>query len=159
MRRSSIFALSVLLVFPLACGKKDVKAEESVAPAAQAPEPTPPPPVDEANDLKTVNFAFDKADLTPEAKSLLKQNVKWLKANPTAVVQIEGNCDERGSTDYNFQLGNRRATTVKRYLTHHGIKSKRITTISYGKDHPLDPGHDESAWAKNRRAAFRLNAK
>ncbi len=107
-----------------------------------------------SGDLKTVFFAFDSFTLGGEARSQLKDNAKWLKDNASASIQIEGHCDERGTTEYNLALGERRANAAKSYLKKLGIDSSRVSTISYGKERPLDAGHDESAWSKNRRAAF-----
>jgi len=86
-------------------------------------------------------------------------NVAWLQANPRAMVVIEGNCDERGSEEYNLGLGDRRAQTVKDYLVAAGISANRIATISYGKERPFVLGHDESVWRWNRRAHFALRNK
>jgi peptidoglycan-associated lipoprotein len=85
--------------------------------------------------------------------------LSWLKANPTAKVQIEGHCDEKGTVEYNMALGDRRANAVKTYLIKSGIEKGRIDTISYGKERPADSGHDEAAWSKNRRAVFILLSK
>ncbi len=101
-----------------------------------------------------VYFEYDKAVLLPEARDNLRNKAKWLTANPDISVVIEGHCDERGSNDYNMALGDRRAGSVKTFLVDLGIASQRLTTISYGEEKPLDPGHDEEAWAKNRRAHF-----
>jgi len=77
-----------------------------------------------------------------------------LAAHPRLEIRITGNCDERGSTEYNLALGERRAASAKRYLLAHGVAAARVEIVSYGKEHPLDPGHDEGAWAKNRRDDF-----
>jgi peptidoglycan-associated lipoprotein len=82
----------------------------------------------------------------------LKESAALLKKNPKWKIQIEGHCDERGTVEYNLALGERRANSTKRYLVSLGITSDRISTISFGKERPLDPGHNEEAWAKNRRA-------
>ncbi|UCD86458.1 MAG: peptidoglycan-associated lipoprotein Pal [Desulfobacterales bacterium] len=101
-----------------------------------------------------VHFEYDKATLLPEAQDNLRDKAKWLMAKPDVSVIIEGHCDERGSNEYNMALGDRRAGSVKTFLVDLGIASQRLTTISYGEEKPLDPGHDEEAWAKNRRAHF-----
>lgn len=106
----------------------------------------------ESSMLKDVYFAFDKSDLSPEARNILEENAAALKKFGTAKIQIEGHCDERGSTDYNLALGERRAASVKSYLTSLGIPEDRLSTISYGEEMPADPEHTEEAWAKNRRA-------
>jgi len=102
--------------------------------------------------LKDIYFEFDKYDIRPKDEEVLKGNAAWLKKNPNAKVQIEGHCDERGTVEYNLALGERRANYTKKYLVSLGIAPDRISTISYGKERPLDPGHNEEAWAKNRRA-------
>jgi peptidoglycan-associated lipoprotein len=89
-----------------------------------------------------------------EAEAILDRKADWLRSNPGATVQIEGHCDERGTTAYNLALGEHRANAVKRYLTALGIDAARLTTISYGEEVPLDPRRDEEAWARNRRAHF-----
>jgi peptidoglycan-associated lipoprotein len=101
-----------------------------------------------------VHFAFDSFTLSEEAKALLEQKATWLMENSQVTVQIEGHCDERGTTAYNLALGERRANAVKRYLVALGVDTSRLTTISYGEEFPLDPGHNEEAWARNRRAHF-----
>ncbi len=111
---------------------------------------------DPSSPLQPVYFDFDQATLTEEAKAILRQNAVWLKNNPEAKVQIEGHCDERGTDEYNLALGDRRAQVVKNYLVSLGIAPTRLATISYGEEYPVDPGHDETAWAKNRRAEFNI---
>jgi len=102
--------------------------------------------------LKDIYFEFDKYDIRPKDEEVLKENAAWLKKNPSAKIQIEGHCDERGTIEYNLALGERRANYTKRYLVSLGIAPDRISIISYGKEKPLDPGHNDEAWAKNRRA-------
>ena len=102
--------------------------------------------------LKDIYFDFDKYDLRREDEEILKENAVFLKKNPGPKIQIEGHCDERGTVEYNLALGERRANNTKKYLVFLGIPSDRILTISFGKEKPLDKGHSEQAWAKNRRA-------
>jgi peptidoglycan-associated lipoprotein len=102
--------------------------------------------------LKDIYFDFDKYDIRREDEATLKENAVFLKNNPKMKIQIEGHCDERGTVEYNLALGERRANNTKKYLVLLGIPSDRISTISYGKERPLDKGHSEEAWAKNRRA-------
>jgi peptidoglycan-associated lipoprotein len=102
--------------------------------------------------LDDVYFGFDQYTLTAAALNVLAKNVTTLKSNPKVVVQIEGHADERGTVEYNLALGQKRASAVRIYLINAGIDSGRIFTISYGKERPLDTGHNEEAWAKNRRA-------
>jgi len=104
--------------------------------------------------LKDVHFDFDKYDVRPGDTEILKENAALLKRYPKVKIQIEGHCDERGTIEYNLALGERRANSTKKYLLSLGIPADRISTISYGEERPLDPGHNEEAWAKNRRAHF-----
>ncbi len=106
--------------------------------------------------LRTINFEFDKSALTDQAINALKGNAEWLQANSEAEVLIEGHADERGTDEYNLALGERRAMSVRRYLIALGIDPVRLYTISFGEERPLTPGHDEPAWAKNRRAQFQV---
>ena len=110
-------------------------------------------------EFKDVLFDFDKFSLKPEGRDTLKGLAAWLTKNKGKSVLIEGNCDERGTTEYNLALGERRAKEAMKYLVELGIDAKRIKTISYGKERPLDPGHTEEAWAKNRRDHFVVTAK
>ncbi len=145
----------------------------SVVSAPPTPPPTPPPtetqvmqppapretttttPVQTtASPLKDVFFEYDKALLTDEAKGALNEDVAWLKASPQARVTLEGHCDERGTSEYNLGLGDRRAKAAREYLVAAGVDGSRIRTISYGKERPFVLGHDESAWRWNRRAHF-----
>ena len=102
--------------------------------------------------LKDIHFDFDKYNIRRGDAEILKGNAALLKKNPKIKIQIEGHCDERGTVEYNLALGERRANNTKKYLTSLGISADRISTISYGKERPLDPGHNEEAWARNRRA-------
>jgi peptidoglycan-associated lipoprotein len=102
--------------------------------------------------LKDIHFDFDKYDIRPGDTEILKENAALLIKHPNVKIQLEGHCDERGTIEYNLALGERRANSTKKYLISIGISTGRISTISYGKEKPLDPGHNEEAWAKNRRA-------
>ncbi len=104
-----------------------------------------------AEGLKPVYFDFDKSFIRDDAKPVMKANTEWLKANPKMKVKIEGNCDERGSVEYNQALGQRRAANAKKYLTVLGISAHRISLISYGKEKPICSDHDEACWQRNRR--------
>ena len=104
--------------------------------------------------LEKIYFDFDSSTLSDISRQTLTKNFETLKQNPLARIRIEGHCDERGSDEYNLALGERRARTAVRYLTTLGIPAERLSTISYGKEKPADPGHDEAAWAKNRRDEF-----
>lgn len=107
-----------------------------------------------AVDLQIVHFPYDSYTLTNEARSALKANADWIKANPNSRVQVEGHCDERGTNEYNMALGDRRANAAIGYLTKMGVDRSRLEPISYGEERPADGGHDEAAWAANRRAVF-----
>jgi peptidoglycan-associated lipoprotein len=104
-----------------------------------------------------IHFDFDDASIRPDAREILKDKVEWLKATPGASVTIEGHCDERGTEAYNLALGERRAQSIKTFLITAGINNTRLNTISYGKEKPLDQGHTEAAWTKNRRGHFRID--
>jgi peptidoglycan-associated lipoprotein len=99
-------------------------------------------------------FDFDKALVREDAKTILRENANWLRSNPNVKVQIEGHCDERGTTEYNLALGERRAQATKRFLVAMGVDSSRISTISYGEERPFCMGTDENCYQKNRRAHF-----
>ena len=105
---------------------------------------------------ENIHFDFDSAVLGYQAQERLKQKAAWLRDNMDANVVIEGHCDERGTNAYNLALGERRAESARSFLMNLGISASRLTTISYGEEKPLDMGHNEEAWAKNRRAAFVL---
>lgn len=112
-----------------------------------------------SEDLKAVlgsmiHFDFDKSTIRPGDAWVLGQKIPILTANSQVRIEIAGNCDERGSDEYNLALGNRRAIAAKQYLVEHGIDPSRLETVSYGEERPLDPGHTEEAWAKNRNAQF-----
>jgi peptidoglycan-associated lipoprotein len=109
--------------------------------------------------LKPVFFALDSDELTTEAQKALADDAALLKRYSTWAVTIEGHCDERGTAEYNLALGERRAVAARAYLVSLGVPADRLRTVSYGKEFPFDPGHDESAWAKNRRAHFVVTAK
>ncbi|HOD36737.1 MAG TPA: peptidoglycan-associated lipoprotein Pal [Syntrophales bacterium] len=104
--------------------------------------------------LENIYFGFDQYGLTEEARATLKRHAEWLRANRGYIMVIEGHCDERGTNEYNLALGQRRADAAKKYLVSLGVEARRLSTVSYGEEKPLDPGHDEAAWAKNRRAQF-----
>lgn len=104
--------------------------------------------------FKDVMFDYDSAIVGPEERMAVEANARILKSRPELTVSIEGHCDERGTAEYNMALGNSRARAVRALLISYGIEANRVQTISYGEEVPLDPGHDEMAWARNRRAHF-----
>lgn len=122
--------------------------------AQELKETTKAPATDLQSQLQKVYFNFDSSDLSEESRNTLSRNAEYLSKQGSVKVLIEGNCDERGSDDYNMALGERRAKAAKDYLVNLGIASERISTISYGEEKPVDPAHDEAAWSKNRRADF-----
>jgi len=109
--------------------------------------------------LKPVFFDYDSSDLSPEAQRALDENAATIKKYPSWAVTIEGHCDERGTAEYNLALGERRSVAARAYLVSLGIPADRLRTVSYGKEFPFDPGHDEAAFRKNRRAHFVITAK
>ncbi len=113
----------------------------------------------ESSLLKDIHFDFDRYNIRPADASILKENAALLNKYTNVKIQIEGHCDERGTVEYNLALGERRATGAKNYLVSLGIAPARISTISYGKEKPLDPRHNEEAWTKNRRAHTLVTAK
>jgi len=110
----------------------------------------------QAFESEPVYFDFDRSEIRPEYRPLLENKAAWLKARPEHRIRIEGHCDERGTAEYNLALGEKRAFSVMDYLVTLGVPAKRMSTISYGEERPVFRGQDESAWARNRRAEFRL---
>jgi len=101
-----------------------------------------------------IYFDFDTATLSMDAMEVLREKAAFLRDNPEVTITIEGHCDERGTNEYNLSLGDRRSNSAKAYLMDLGIDGSRMTTVSYGEEQPVDPGHNEEAWAKNRRGHF-----
>jgi peptidoglycan-associated lipoprotein len=104
-----------------------------------------------------IYFAFDRSDITPESRQVLLRQAALLNQNPSWTVTIEGHCDERGTVEYNLGLGERRATATKQALVALGVAAGRLNVISYGKERPAVVGHNEQAWAQNRRAVTVVN--
>ncbi|MCB0355675.1 MAG: peptidoglycan-associated lipoprotein Pal [Bdellovibrionales bacterium] len=165
MIKKSFFALCLFaLVFNISCGSKEKKAGEDGAVPGGEPDAAiasktmnfDPEGSDSGKiqGLNTVNFDYDKSNLTTKARDLLKENANWIKDNGDVVVQIEGHCDTRGSVEYNLALGERRAKSVKNYLVSMGVDPKRMTIISYGEEKTIDDGSSDAAHARNRRANF-----
>ena len=183
MRRGMIALLAALSMAALVAGgcasKEAVKAEEPITKVEAKPEPKPEPPKPQppkpeppkpeppkmiedqgakasaGSAFETVYFDFDKSDIRQDARDILSKNAEvMLKAKAGVKVLVEGNCDERGSAEYNLALGERRAKAVVKYLTTLGVNPKNLSTISYGKEKPAVQGSNEEAWAKNRRAEF-----
>ena len=114
-------------------------------------------PFKETNELKDIYFKFDKYDLDDDSRHILRKNASYLKANSSAVVEIQGHCDERGTNNYNVALGERRAQSTKMYLVSQGVSSRQIHTISYGEERPSCFDSNGACWLKNRRAHFRIS--
>lgn len=150
--------LILLLVASLTivgCGstKKESSGEDSIEAKGMAFDPSGS---DGGNipGLKSINFDYDKATLSSDARRDLAANATWLNENAKVSIQIEGHCDSRGSSEYNLSLGERRANSVKSYLVSLGVDSQRLSVISYGEEKPLDASESEASWARNRRANF-----
>ncbi|HLA26605.1 MAG TPA: peptidoglycan-associated lipoprotein Pal [Syntrophales bacterium] len=116
-------------------------------------------PAKDLYEFADIHFDFDKFNLREEDRAILKKHADWLNGNKDVTISVEGHCDERGTAEYNLALGERRANAAAKFLIDLGIDAKRIKTISYGKELPLNPGHNEEAWAMNRRAHFVASAK
>ncbi len=180
----AVLALAVAMVFSLGCAKKQAVKSEPPPPAPGAKEapggikaeemkPETKAPAaesrvaaseaagaeltkEQASLFQDIRFDFDKSFIRDDAKPTLAKVAEYLKNNKGAKIQIEGHCDERGTSEYNMALGDRRANAARKYLESLGVASGSLSTISFGKEKPLDPGHDEDAWAKNRRDHFVL---
>ena len=173
-----VFLISVSLAFSVGCAKKGtVAVDEKPAVAEQKPV-APPPPKAEVKEKQQlaqadraaikeaaegvspiagfdyIYYDYDKYTVKPEYRDTLNKLADWLKSKPEYSLRIEGNCDERGTAEYNLALGEKRANSAKDYLVKLGLSADKINTISYGKEKPVDPGHNEQAWAKNRNAHF-----
>jgi peptidoglycan-associated lipoprotein len=165
LRLVTIVGLTLSIV---ACASKPTPlASTSGGPPPPPPAPYAPPTQGEVSETPSaalpgssqdfvitagdrVFFDTDAYTIRPDAADILAKQADWLGRYPAVKVRVEGNCDERGTREYNFALGARRANSVRDFLVAHGVDGGRITTVSYGKERPLDPGDDESAWAKNR---------
>jgi len=145
--------------------------EEPAAPVAAAPAEQPAPAErtasaaaaagvavteEKVSQFDDVRFDFDKSVVKEDGRKTCQVVADYLKKNPKVKLLIEGHCDERGTSEYNMALGDRRATAVMTYLVSLGVPKSPLSTVSFGKEKPLDPGHNEEAWAKNRRAHFVL---
>jgi peptidoglycan-associated lipoprotein len=109
--------------------------------------------------LRPLFFGLDSSDVSAEGQQVLQANAAVLKKYPNMTITIEGHCDERGTAEYNLALGERRALAAKNYLVSLGVPADKVKTVSYGKEFPFDAGHNEAAWANNRRAHFVITAK
>ena len=168
MKTSSqwLASLAVLTVLTVGsgCGSSSPEPESDLTSAPPPPPPADPFPVREepvvvsvpAPALEPIHFEYNKYRITPEARLQLEEVSLVMKENPDWSLVLEGHCDERGTTEYNVALGESRAQAAKRYLVSLGIDEKRFTTVSFGEERPVDRRAVDEAWAKNRRAEFRL---
>lgn len=141
-------------VKPAAESKKTVVASSPRASSLEALQRGESTATPASSPLKEIYFDFDRYDLRSDARETLKANAGWLKTNLSAIVQIEGHCDERGTTEYNLALGAKRAQAAKDYLVALGVAAERLSTISYGKELPACTEHTEACWQRNRRDRF-----
>ncbi len=160
-------AAFVVLAFSLmmgGCAKKQTAAEPAPAPAP-APMAAPAPDMSKEKELaaakaaiagEKVFFDFDKFDIKPEGRTALNKKAELLKKFPEIKVLVEGNCDERGTAEYNMALGQRRAKAAYDYLVILGVKASQLETVSFGKERPAEMGKNEAAWSKNRRDEFKV---
>ena len=154
----------LLLTINLGCGsgpKQVVDETQGIDTTTAIPEDTvneeetdEPQGIIKESQFETVYFDFDKSSLRSDSKSGLDSNYDLLMQFPDVMVKIEGHCDERGTSEYNFALGEKRALTVREHLMRLGVSGDRLVTISYGEESPADFGHNEAAWSKNRRCQF-----
>jgi len=182
MRATSLLLVLATAGLAAACGGKPAPEQPAPEPTpTPAPAPTPGPTDSSAErdrldrerlareaaervkavaaDLAAmINFEYDQATVRSTDQSILDRKAAILGANPNVKLQISGHADERGSDEYNLALGNRRAAAAKRYLENKGIDGKRMDVVSYGEERPLNPGHDEAAYAQNRRDEFQVTA-
>jgi peptidoglycan-associated lipoprotein len=141
----------------LAAQAERERAEKERAAAERAAKMQAAAPVEISG--QDINFDFDKSNIRPDAREILKGNADYFLKNGVTGIVIEGNCDARGTAEYNMALGERRAREAKKYLVNLGVKESIMKTISYGKERPLDPADNEEAWAKNRRDHFVIKNK
>ncbi len=175
VRRAAVSSATALGLVALAAGcHHKAPVAPAPQPVAAAPAPAPqaaPTPVTPVSDdgsarraseaarntlMQMAFFDFDRSELTDQDRSTLDAKIPILQNNPTLRIRIDGNCDDRGSDEFNMALGQRRAAMAKRYLTDHGIDASRIDIISYGKERPIAQGDDDAAWARNRNDQFEI---
>lgn len=187
MRKNSWIVLALVLILPamlfaVSCAKKEVASAPEVTPMEQPMEDTAKADAEAAEKARLeaerlqaeeaerammaarqafmnedIYFEFDSSALLPMSQETLSQKADYILSNNGVSVTIEGHCDERGTAAYNLALGERRADAAKAFLVNLGVNPSQVTTISYGEERPVDMGHNEEAWAKNRRAHFALN--
>jgi peptidoglycan-associated lipoprotein len=143
-----VLYVPAVLFLGACCCNKDIVKPKTVTP------PPTPPAVKVVDPMADIFFDFDRSAITSASQEQLKKNAEWMSANAGKGVMLEGHCDERGTSEYNMALGERRAQSAKESLLSLGVDQARLKTISYGEEKPFDSGHDEAAWAKNRRVHF-----
>jgi peptidoglycan-associated lipoprotein len=158
--RNSVIALAAIASLA-ACASKPAPTPTPEAPTAPAVEAPRGPVPGSIEDFRVsvgdrVYFGYDRYDLTPEARSILERQAAWLRRYPNVHLLIAGNCDERGTREYNLALGARRASAARDYLASLGIGADRLATVSYGKERPVDPRSNEEAWSVNRNATSQI---
>ncbi|MEW6563132.1 MAG: peptidoglycan-associated lipoprotein Pal [Pseudomonadota bacterium] len=165
MKKVLIAAVLANLLAACASDKPKAPEQPAAAPAPQAAAPAAKPVVDPLNDpnnadlaKRSTYFPFDVSAVQAEDKAMLEAHGKYLKYRPHRKVRVEGNCDERGSNEYNLALGQRRADSVKKALLANGAKAEQVDTLSYGESKPKAEGHNEEAWKQNRRADLNYDA-
>ena len=161
LRSLSFIAMLLTLAFANACSSNKPKTDEGAVPNAPAADENLSGDSDsgKAMGLQTVHFPFDSFSLDAAGKSTLQANAEVLKSNANVKIQVEGHCDQKGGIQYNIALGEKRANAAKKFLADQGVSAERITTISFGKERPIDNGNTDEAHAKNRRANFVITAK
>jgi len=175
MRTYASFFVAAVLVLGLVvcpgCKKKEVTTPapptEVVTPPGEAVELVlpEPPPITEFREpenkevFQDIHFDFDRSEIKPVDRPTLERVAEYMKANPDIFLLAEGHCDERGTNEYNLALGERRALSTRAFLAGLGVQESRMVTVTYGEEDPVDPGHNEEAWAKNRRAHFKIASK
>ncbi|NVN12480.1 MULTISPECIES: peptidoglycan-associated lipoprotein Pal [Nguyenibacter] len=153
MRLKLLGALGMAVLLAACSGNKETGATTGTGAAAQTSGVTPGSEADlVANVGDRVFFDFNKNALSSEAQATLDRQAAWLAKYPQVTIEVAGNCDDRGTEEYNIALGERRANAARDYLVAKGVAASRITTISYGKDRPTATGDDEQSWAQNRNA-------
>jgi peptidoglycan-associated lipoprotein len=183
MRKKLLINLTMVLVIPgflltVSCAKKTIREDTSLSQGAEDQAAADKAKQEELARQRAIEeqrlkeeeaaarnmflnedifFEFDSSVLLNETQLILKKKAEWLINNSDITVTIEGHCDERGTNEYNLALGERRAGSAKTFLMDLGIEGSRLNCISYGEERPVDPGHNEQAWAKNRRGHFTIN--
>ncbi len=158
IRRLALVLAVAAMVSAVGCAKK-AKDDEGAIPGAGDENALGDSDSGKAMGMKSIHFGYDAYSLDSEAKSVLKANAEILKSKSGVKIQVEGHCDARGGIQYNIALGDKRANSTKKFLQDLGVSADRITTISYGKERPIDPGTSEEAYGKNRRANFAITSK